>query len=241
MVTIGKILRSEPDNCGYFILDEVKHWVTGEWSYIPRVPEEGYAVAHLLDVEQLGRACTVECGVMLLSAPGVHEWHDNAKFVAIPEGASYSDGVAESPDPYTAVRKHWEHFAEAAGLGTVPVMPYRLEHVGGEWFTRYPKTGESMDDGDVEFHVRSVERVGSDGTFTVDELFFLRYKLAEIKKIMPREANAYDIVDVSVPDAQGLTTVTARFYHADVDLTRRLPRADVIARDYDRLMEVYAH
>ena len=58
---------------------------------------------------------------------------------------------------------------------------------------------------------------------------------------MPREANAYEILDVSGKDRDGLTTVRVRFYVADVDTSRRLPRAEELARDYDRLMEVHAH
>ena len=97
-----------------------------------------------------------------------------------------------------------------------------------------------MDDGDVEFHVRSLKRVGEDGSFTTDEMFFLRYKLAQVQALMPKEANAYEIVNISGKDRNGLTTVTVRFYKADVDTSRRLPRTDEIARDYERLMVFYA-
>ena len=127
--------------------------------------------------------------------------------------------------------------------GYAPIRPYLLKYAHDEWFACYPKkfpNDQCMDSGDVEFHVRSVRRLGDDGRFTTDEMFFLRYKLAQVQALMPKEANAYEIVDISGKDQNGLTTVTVRFYKADVDISRRLPRTDEIARDYERLMEVYA-
>lgn len=230
-------------NCAYTVMDEVIRKATGKWVDEPRVPEEGYALAHLLDIDAFMRAHTQEIGVILMSSPNVHEWRNGAKFVAMPDGVTMNDGLAQGPDPAEVIREHWEHFMQPVEEGYVPVTPYLLEYASGEWFALYPKEfpkGQCIDDGDVEFHVRSVKRVGDDGRFTTDEMFFLRYKLAQVRALMPLGANAYEIVEISEKDRNGLTIVTVRFYEADVDTSRRLPRTDEIARDYERLMEVYA-
>mgnify|MGYP001182661106 CR=1 FL=1 len=233
-----------PSNCWYLQRNEVLFRETSRWVDEPRIPEEGYAFAHLLGVDSLMRTHTQEVGVGLMSSPSVHEWSDGAKFVAVPEGATMNAGIASGPDASELIREHWKCFMQSVEEGHTPVLPYLLEHTRGEWFTHYPKKlpgGHCMDDGNTEFHVRSATCVGGDGYFTIDEPFFLRYKLAQVRRIMPREANAYEILDVSGKDRDGLTTVRVRFYVADVDTSRRLPRAEELARDYDRLMEVHAH
>lgn len=230
-------------NCAYTLPNEAVLKATGKWVDEPRVPEEGYALAHLLDIDALMRAHTVEVGVMLMSSPNVHEWWNGAKFIAMPDGVVMNKGLDQGPDPDRMIHEHWEHFMSPVEEGYAPITPYLLKYAHDEWFACYPKkfpNDQCMDDGDVEFHVRSVRRLGDDGRFTTDEMFFLRYELAQVQALMPKEANAYEIVDISGKDQNGLTTVTVRFYEADVDTSRRLPRTDEIARDYERLMEVYA-
>ncbi|MCA9339527.1 MAG: hypothetical protein KDA17_01310 [Candidatus Saccharibacteria bacterium] len=230
-------------NCAYTLPNEAIRKATGKWVDEPRVPEEGYALAHLLDIDAFMRTHTQEVGVMLISSPNVHEWWNGAKFIAMPDGVIMNDGLAQGPDPDRTIHEHWEHFMQPVEEGYAPIRPYLLKYAHDEWFACYPKkfpNDQCMDSGDVEFHVRSVRRLGDDGRFTTDEMFFLRYKLAQVQALMPKEANAYEIVDISGKDQNGLTTVTVRFYKADVDISRRLPRTDEIARDYERLMEVYA-
>lgn len=229
-------------NCAYTLPNEAIRKATGKWVDEPRVPEEGYALAHLLDIDAFMRTNTQEVGVMLMSSPNVHEWWNGAKFIAMPDGVIMDDGLAQGPDPYKAISEHWEHFMQPVEEGYAPITPYLLKYAHDEWFACYPKkfpNDQCMDDGDVEFHVRSVRRLGDDGRFTTDEMFFLRYKLAQVKALMPKEANAYEIVDISSKDRNGLTTVTVRFYKADVDTSHRLPRTAEVARDYKRLMEVW--
>lgn len=228
-------------NCWYTtVVDSKKPYA--EWEWVPRIPEAGYALAHLLDINRLTHTSTQEVGTFLATSPGVHEWWNGSKFIAIPEGASLDNGLNESIDPAKAIREHWKHFMQPVEDGYSPITPFLLKHdIRGEWFACYPKEipdDACMDTGDIEFHVRSVEPIGENGTFTTDEMFFLRYKLSQVKAIMPRGANAYEIIDISTKNAQGLTTVLVRFYQADVDTTRRLPRTKEVARDYDRLMEV---
>lgn len=230
-------------NCAYTVPNEEAHRLTGQWLDEPRMPEGGYALAHLLDIDAFANTYTQEVGAMLMSSPDVHEWLNGAKFIAVPEGAVLDKGLAKGPDPAETIIEHWEHFMQPVEMGHVPITPYLLKYAHSEWFACYPKKSpndQCMDDGDVEFHVRSVKRVGDDGRFTTDEDFFLRYKLAQVRALMPRTANAYEIINISGKDRKGLTTVTVRFYEADVDTSSRLPRTDEVARDYERLMEVYS-
>lgn len=214
-----------------------------EWEWEPRVPEEGYAFAHLLSLDRLTHTHTSEVGVVLLSSPGIHEWSNGAKFVSVPRRASLGRGVIKSPDASQLLRERWEHFMEPVSSDYEPVRPFLLRSFKGEWFAVYPKKfpdQQCMDSGDLEFRCQSVELVGRKDTFTTDDDFFLRYSLQEIRSIIPDGANAYEITNVSGKDSLGLTTVTVRFYRADVDLTRHLPKVDVLARDYGRLMEGFA-
>jgi len=213
-----------------------------QWVYGPRVPEEGYALAHLLDVDAFTELHTTEVGTLLHSAPGVHEWWNGAKFVAVPGGATLQQGVAAGPDAHKVLGEHWQHFMEPVEPGYVPVTPYQLKPVGAEWFACYPKQypeEECLDTGELEFRATTVEPIRGIATFQTDDDFFLRYSLKQVRAIMPTGANAYEVLDVSRRDAGGLTTVTVRFYRAEVDISRRLPRVETLARDYDRLMEVY--
>jgi hypothetical protein len=231
----------DASNCGYLRFDTRD--ASGIWTSKPRVPEDGFALAHLLDIHQFVEAHTAEVGAILLSSPGVHGWRDGARFIALPPFGRLDSGLADGPDPSKVLHEHWEHFMEPVEENFSPIVPFLLEREGDEWFACYPKKfpeDHCMDDGDLEFHATSVERVGEPGTFIVNEDFFLRYKLAQVKAIMPRTANAYQIVDIGTKAGDGQTTVTVVFYRADVDLSRRLPRTKDLARDYDRLMEVYA-
>jgi hypothetical protein len=232
-------------NCPYMLPDQAVFKATREHVWQPRVPEPGYALAHLLNIDPLTWTITSErnIGSVLCTSPGVHEWWNGAKFVAVPEGGTLDSGIADGPDPSELIHKHWQHFLEPVDDGYVPITPFKITRFDGEWFACYPKKRPDdacMDEGDPEFHVCSVERVGDKGAFKVDEYFFLRYTLEQVRGIMPRGANAYEIVDISEKDSNGLTTVAVQFYVADVDTSRRLPRTDEIARDYERLMEVYA-
>lgn len=224
-------------NCPYTTFPEVN----GRLDFtrlIPRRPENGVAIGHLLTISQLTH--TRSSGWQgLISTIDCHEWRDGVRFVGFPEGASWSAGIGESLQPYQAIRYSWPRFMRPNHDSQyVPPRLYLLERAGNEWFTRYPKPndGERADEGDIEFRVRSVREVGSKKQFKTDDMFFLRYNLSRIMAIAPRGANAYRIVDVSTKDHRGLTTVTVEFYVADVDTSQRLPRAKEVKQNYDLLM-----
>lgn len=200
--------------------------------------EPGKAMGHLLTISGL---CHMHCGGWegLTCDVACHEWSDGTRLVGVPAGAVWKDGIGEAPQPHEVLRRNWQRFMQPYD-DTDYNRPrlFLLELVGDEWFTRYPKLfdGESMDEGDIEFHVRSVQPVGGFRRFQVDEQFFLRYRLSQVVALAPDEANAYEIVDISPRDRQGLTTVAVRFYKADVDTSERLPRVKEVKQNYDLLM-----
>lgn len=231
-----------PANCAYMLPVDLSV-PPDRWVYGPRVPEEGYALAHLLDLDALARLHTGDVGVMLYSSVSVHEWWNGAKFVAVPNGVTLVKGIGEGPDAEELLRKHWRHFLEPVAPDYSPITPYLLKPVGSQWFTCYPKKypeDECMDTGDLEFCVTELEPIGDIASFQTDDDFYLRYSLKQIRALMPTGANAYEKLDVSAKDGRGRTTVTIRFYRAEVDLSQRLPRVKVLARDYGRLLEVYS-
>lgn len=237
------IIQTEmASNCSYMQLDEMRRRGGGSLAYIPRQPEPGLAWAHLLSIDGLMRVSVIEYGTMLLASPGVHEWSNGAKFIGIPSGVSLSRRLKVGPDPSEVICKNWQNFMRPVEEGYVSVAPFKLSMSDGGWFANYPKERldvECMDSGDIEFHVRSAVAVGGVKYFSVDEDFFLRYKLSQVISLMPDGANAYRIIDISRKDNHGLTTVQVQFYRADVDTSQRLPRIKEVAHDFDRLMAAF--
>jgi hypothetical protein len=227
-------------NCPYTTFAEVggRYWSRP----IPRPLESGMAMVHLLSVTQLvhthasnlrehwqGLTCDVSC----------HEWADGARFIGVPDGATWQNGVAEFPQPHKVLARDWQRLMRPNEDALyVPPRLYHLARKASGWFTEYPKppTGERMDSGDIEFRVRGVSHVGGQRQFKVDAMFFLRYNLSQVVALAPDGANAYEIVEVSRRDSDGLTTVTVQFYEVDVDTSQRLPRTNEIKQDYDLLV-----
>lgn len=208
----------------------------------PRQLETGMAIGHLLSIDSLHHVSSSDKSGPwkgLVSEVSCHEWRDGVRFVGVPAGATWSSGIGEAPQPHEVIRRNWRHLMQPnRDTPYTPPHLYLLERASDEWFTRYPKPndGERMDEGDVEFWVRSVREVGAPQQFKTDDLFFLRYNLSRVVALAPRGANSYRIVDISDRDARGHTTVAVQFYVADVDTSGRLPRIKEIKQNYDLLM-----
>ena len=194
----------------------------------PASTEPEWAVAHLLDMSHLSLSDSREYGPGLFSHSYPHEYWYDARMVGVPDGSRMKDGATEDLDPYFMIRSDWERFMRPVSKDIEPILPYRIELVNGEWFTRYPKVSPEeacMDSGDLQHHVRSVRPVGT-GRFEVKEMFFLRYPISAVREIMPDGANAYEVVRICPKAGDGTTPVIVQFYQADVDTSRSLPRAD---------------
>jgi hypothetical protein len=235
------IFNKGASNCSYVTVEKVSGKY--DWSHPqPSQLEEGKAMAHLIRIGRLehtrtsdylarweGLTCDVSC----------HEWSNGVRLLAVPKDTHWNGGIKEAPDPGRVLRQRWQELMRPVAAGSyVPPRLYHLEQSGNEWFTHYPKPsdGARMDEGDIEFHVRSLSPVGEKGVFKVDGDFFLRYHLSQVVALAPAGANAYNITDISYKDGAGLTTVTVQFYAADIDTSQRLPRVREIKQNYDLLM-----
>lgn len=231
------IYNKGASNCTYDTSPEVDGRF--DWSRrIPRPLEQGKAIAHLLGTQGLmNMHCNGWQG--LTTEFFCHEWSNGVRFVGVPDGATWEDGLVQSPQPHNLLRREWRRFASPnEDAAYIPPRLHLLEHTAGEWFTRYPKysDGERMDESDVEFHVNSVRPLGDPQQFKTDDDFFLRYNLSQVIALAIPGANAYEITDLSTKDSAGFTTVTVQFYEAVVDISQRLPRVKEIKQDYDLLM-----
>lgn len=229
--------NSGAPNCPYMTFQSVNGQF--DWSRKASRPiEAGYAVGHLLSISPLD-TFRASGWRGLISTISCHEWWNGVRFVGVPSGASLQGNIANAPQPNEVLRRDWPRFMRPNNdEAYTPPQLFLVEQMNGEWFTYYPKPADKMspDSADIEFHVRSVEEVGELGQFQVKEDFFLYYRLSQIIAIAPRGVNAYKIVDSSQKDSGGHTTVTVRFYRADVDTSQRLPWVQEIKQDYNLLM-----
>lgn len=236
------IFNEGASNCPYTTYplgeDDRYDWTT----LIPHPLEEGKAMAHLLAISGLlnvGSSDDQGSWTSLTTEVDCHEWSNNVRLLAVPDGADWDAGIAEAAQPEDVIRQNWKRLMRPnKDENYTPPRFYRIEQKSTGWFTQYPKRpdGERMDTGDLEFRVTSVSAIGDTRQFMVDDTFFLRYNLSQVVAIAPKLANAYTIEDVSDRDERGLTTVTVQFYQADIDTSRRLPRPDEIKQNYEVLM-----
>lgn len=235
------IFNEGASNCPYLTYQKVNGRV--DWSKpLPWPLEKDRAIGHLISIDGLSHTSSMDdYGTWegLVCHVSCHEWWNGVRFLSVPEHTDWTHGIDEAPQPDEILRRQWQRLMRPfSSSDYTPPRLYRLESANGEWFTRYAKQpdGERMDEGDIEFHVRSARQLDGPATFKVDELFFLRYDLSTVVALAPSDANAYDIIDISRRDKKGLTTVTVQFYDADVDTSQRLPRVKEIKQDYDLLM-----
>lgn len=226
------ILRAEdPANCCYTFGVEHGH----------RQIEEGYAIAHLLVIEQLVHLIHDSYSV-LTSDIGCHEWYGAVRFVGIRAGGNMQGGLHQGPNVWRLLRKHWrELFEPAEPLQDIGFRA--LKQIGDEWFTQYPKIGERMDTGEPEYHVTSIEKVGEPVLFRTTSsaaYVFFKYGINEVRALAPQGANAYCLagtpeLDKGDPEH---TSCPVQFYRIEADTSKRLRRPEDLARDYETLMQL---
>lgn len=207
--------------------------------------EEGYAIAHLIST---GGLCHLhhEGNESLTLDVSCHEWWNEVRVVGIKAGGSIRSGLNKGPDTYNLLRKYWRDLL--VPVKKQEVVGFRaLVQIGKQWFTQYPKIGERMDTGEPEFVVTSMKKVGRPVIFrtTVGGYHgFFKFGVNEVQAITPPNANAYFFVGEPQnewhdgnPTHQ---TCEVQFYWIEVDNSKRMVRADKLARDYDTLMKLVA-
>lgn len=117
---------------------------------------------------------------------------------------------------------------------------FRLQKAGDRWFTQYPKDGESMDTGELEYIVTNLEPVEDKKEFATEwggYYGFFKYGLNEVIAIAPEGANAYDLAGEIKIDGD-FHRVPIQFYRVEVDTSRYLPTSKELEANYENLIYV---
>ncbi len=206
--------------------------------------EPGLAFAHLISIGGIG-LIHHQNGMQLPSWAcdvGLHGWNDGVRLIGVRAGSNGS--IVDSPNAYRLLRKHWEKLFEPSGLDQSPNgLLVLMQMPDKTWFTQISKKGASVDTHEPEFRVTSMEKVGELTRFYTDSNYpvpIFRYDRREVQAVLPKEANAYELVgDPTRTDGAGSKeTCLVQGYRIKVDYTKRLVRQDVLANNYDRMMEL---
>jgi hypothetical protein len=210
--------------------------------YGHRKIEEGYAIAHLIST---GSLCCLhhEGEASLVLDVSCHEWWNGVRLVAIKPEGDFRSGIQQGPDTNALLKSHWKELL--IPISNVEEVGFRaMVSIGNQWFTQYPKIGERMDTWEPEYLIKSFEKINKPVLFrtTAGGGFFFKFGINEIRAIAPPTANAYSFV--SDPEKEynngNCTHITAwvQFYRITVDTTKRLMRAEALARNYEKMMEL---
>jgi hypothetical protein len=213
--------------------------------YWCREVEAGLAFAHLTSIGGINLVHH-ENGMRLPSWAcdvGIHEWADGVRLLGVRSGP-VSD-VCDGPDARQLLRKHWKELLEPTDLDRGPDGLFVLMQMpDNAWFTQIPKKGASADTYEPEFQVTSMKKVGELARFYTDSNYpvpIFRYDRREAQAVLPKEANAYELVGdpTRTGGADSQETCLVQGYHITVDHTRRLVRQDALANNFERMMELH--
>lgn len=206
--------------------------------------ESGLAFAHLTSI---GSMCLVhhQSGMKLPSWAcdvGIHEWWNGVRILGVRPGSTGK--IQDGPDARRLLRKHWPELLEPSSLDRAPDGLFVLMQMPEKtWFTQIPKKGASVDTYEPEFRVTSIEKVGELVRFYTESNYpvpIFRYDIREAQAMLPKEANAYELVGdpTRVGGAGSQETCLVQGYRIEIDHTMRLIRQETLANDYDRMMQL---
>lgn len=207
--------------------------------------ENGMAFAHLISIGGLmhlnhdgneSLVCDISC----------HEWWNGVRFMGIRQYTRIN-GIHYGADAYRLLRQHWNELMKPVEDSQAYSGFFHILHIGNHWFTDCSKQGESMDNWEPQFLVKSAEKVGEPVVFQTTiggyEGFF-RYGIAEVRRIAPPEANAYSFTDEPECIYEGGEAKyhrrTVQFQRIVFDPSRRVMRLAELVNDYDTLMALVA-
>ncbi len=217
------------------------------WGADCRIPEKGYALAHLISTGGLCHMCHERNESLTLDV-SCHEWGNGVRIVGIKAGGSIKSGLHHGPDVYELLRKHWRELLVPMFPPDIALVGFRaLMPIGDQWFTQYLKKGKGMDTWEPEYVVTSIEKIGEPVLFrtTVGGYHgFFKFGVNEIQAIAPPKANA--CLFVSEPENEWHDgnpthqTAMAQFYQITVDASKRMMRANQLAHDFEKMMSLLA-
>lgn len=217
--------------------------------YWCREVEPGLAFAHLISIGCMGlvhhqsdiKLPSWACDI------SAHEWWNGVRLLGVRAGSAGE--VRDGPDARQLLRTHWKELFEPSGLDHTPDGLFVLMEMPGKswfsktWFTQVPKKGASADSYEPEFRVISKEKVGEIARFYTESNYpvpIFRYDRREAQAVLPKEANAYELVGdpTRTEGAGSRETCLVQGYRIEIDHTKRLMRQDALANDYDRMMQL---
>jgi len=210
-----------------------------------RLPEKGFAIAHLISTGRLVHLCH-EGNESLTLDVSCHEWWNGVRLLGIQAGGNTKTGIHSGPDAYNLLRKHWRKLLRPVSAPDVAPIGFRaLVQIDKQWFTQYPKQGESMNTWEPEHVVTSMEKVGEPILFrtTVGGYHgFFKFGVNEVEAIAPPNANAYYFVSEPQNEWHGGNpthqTAMVQFYRIAADTSKKLLREQELRNDYDTLMSL---
>lgn len=203
------------------------------------------ASAHLLSVGQLcnihgyyhGENCS-----SLESEISCHDWSDGSRFFGVKGGNGAIDSIFDGAgDLDDLIKKNWVELMRPSTRKR-QVTPYRLMKYGEEMFTQVAKDGGALDTGTPEFHVLSMEKVGTPVSFRTKVLGyygFFKYNLSDLKKALPSGANAYDFaLEPRLEKSGDYQQVMIQPYKAKVDTSKRILTASELSEDFELMLRL---
>ena len=205
--------------------------------------EPGLAFAHLTSVGSIG---IVHQGgkehPMWACDMGIHEWWNGVRLLGVRAGSTST--IVDGPDAHKLLHKHWQELFEPSELDHAPDgLHVLMQMTDKTWFTQIPKKGARADTYEPEFRVTSMEKVGELARFYTESNYpvpIFRYDIREAQAVLPKEANAYELVGdpAKTGGADSQETCLVQGYKIEIDHTQRLVRQDALANDYDRMMQL---
>jgi hypothetical protein len=233
------IQLGDASNCSYCVVKELDR--------LQRF-DDTMAVAHLLSMGGLmhmHHTARRKGYESLVHDIDCHEWWTGVRLVAV-----RGDGELESIHPGFGqasnwLKRYWRDLLRPTRIRTAQDRCHALVRLGKKnWFTQYPKQGESMDTGEPEFPVTSIEPVGEVVHFdTVIGGYhgFVRYGAKEAQRVLPEGANAYKFLDAKILYDDGSPTrhrLWIKPFRVEVDYSQRLIRAEQLEQDFDLMMSL---
>ncbi len=213
-------------------------------SYWCREVEPGLAFAHLTSIGSI-MLVHHQNGMQLPSWAcdvGIHEWWNSVRLLGVRAGPIGE--VQDGPDACRLLHKYWQELFEPSGLDRASDGLFVLMQMPDKtWFTQIPKKGARADSYEPEFRVTSMEKVGELARFYTESNYpvpIFRYDTREAQAVLPKEANAYELVGdpTKTGGADSQETCLVQGYRIEIDNTQRLVRQDALANDYDRMMQL---
>lgn len=239
----GKIISMRDSNNAPYL--RVAEGESRKLQYLPAYAEEGVAKAHLLSIGQLVNAglggeriprTHLQCDI------SPHDWTDGVRFAATRAGGQFAD-IHPGYDHGRSLLKARELlWVEDAGSADATDGFDALMRLQGDWFTQYPKIGETLDTMQPRHRVVECSPIGEPVTMRTrigGYHGFFKYGIAEARRLAPDGANGYAIV--GAPAIAGNDHVCdLQFYRTTVDRSRKLMTQQDVYSDYDLLVRVAA-